>query len=191
MCDPPPLPSRPTPGELFSKHREFIYGLIHSKAQQLVRRPEFRGEAAADLAQDLICDVWARLPKYDPERAELTTFLFRVIERECADLVAKASAAKRSARKREALLETCVDARCRGAHRGIHARDDQRDADLRLDVGAVLELLSPHLQERCRQLLLQSPARLSKSRGIPIGAIRDDIARIRKHFEERGLGVYV
>jgi len=147
----------------------FVRLLIDVKARQLVRRPEFRGMDWRDLAQDLFADLWARAPKYDPSRALFTTFLFRVLERECADLIERAQAQKRRGRRQEMPLgDQSVKNDRKYCHRGVSAHDFRSEFECSHDVAEALKSLSPHLRARCAQLQQLSPTAVAQTLGIPL-----------------------
>lgn len=173
---------------LFDDPEGFATRLIYRYARSLIRRPEFRGTDVEDLAQDLMLDVVRRLPRYDVARAKLTTFLFRLIEREMADLVEKATAKKRRGRRREEVLngETVTSEKLR-RHRGTTSVDGREKFEREQDLAAALKGLSPHLRARCELLKEHSPSAIAEMLGIPPEAVQDDIERIRSHFVDHGL----
>jgi DNA-directed RNA polymerase specialized sigma24 family protein len=146
--------TRPVPpldrDRLFDDPQGFVPRLIRKNAIRLALRPEFRGTDPDDLAQELTCDLVKRLPSYNPLRGRLTTFLFRVLRREAADLVEKATARKRRGRRTEHPLgDLALDETDGRRHRGAVTSDPCRQFELNHDLARVAERLSPHLRRTC------------------------------------------
>ena len=58
----------------------YAAGLIRFKARQLVGQAGFTASDREDIEQKLILDLLRRLPKYNPKRAQLNTFIARVVD---------------------------------------------------------------------------------------------------------------
>ncbi len=65
--------------ELYRRHA----GFIHSMALRVLRRADL----AADVVQDVMCSLWDRPERYDPERGPLRPWLLRVAHGRAVDLV--------------------------------------------------------------------------------------------------------
>lgn len=86
----------------------YASGLIKFKAQQLSRRSGFSRTDRADLEQALRTDLLDRLPRYNPGKASLNTFIARVVDRKVASILRYHFAEKRSPARNEASLNDPV-----------------------------------------------------------------------------------
>lgn len=180
------------PHHLFDDPDGFAPRLIRKRARRLARRPEFRGSDWRDISQDLMLDVVRRLPKFNPSRARLTTFLFRLLARELVDLIAKANAKKRCGQQHERPLdEERLGHDCLRRHRSSTSSNGYTCFEFQHDLETALAALSPHLRSRWTMLLESSPTAVARKLGIPLPAVLHDIAQIRSAFEDRSLRDYL
>ena len=77
----------------------YAAGLIRFKARQLVGQAGFTASDREDIEQELILDLLRRLPKYNPKRAQLNTFIARVVEHRVATLIEAQKAGIRDYRR--------------------------------------------------------------------------------------------
>jgi RNA polymerase sigma-70 factor (ECF subfamily) len=120
--------------------------LIQFKARQLSRRPGFSRTDRGDLEQELWADLLGRLPRFDPAKASLNTFIARVVERKIASILRYHLAEMRSPGRNEASLNDPAldcDGRVVERHQTTPeaASTRQRLDDLRRDLAEVREYL--------------------------------------------------
>ena len=178
---------------------------IRIKARSMVGRMKLTKSDLPDLKQQLSMEVWRRLPKYDPSRGDLQSFLYWVVEKAAASIIEHRTAAIRDPRRVACSLEGAVpssdgkDARLATFLReteghgrlGVDHRHFVERSDMAADISAAMELLPPDLQDLCLRLQKESPSEVSRETGIPRGTVYDAIKRIRARFEEAGLQAYL
>ena len=179
--------------------------LIKYKARQLIGQAGFTASDRDDLEQELIFDVLRRLPKYNPKRAQLNTFIARVVEHKIARLIEAQKAGIRDYRRCPfSLNDRFEDEDGRSVERvdtfdqedyllrtGSQSRPTDELSALALDVAAVLETLPAELRELCRRLKAESVTEISRDTGVPRGTIYESIKKLREIFEDAGLRDYL
>ena len=95
----------------FDPHRDGIdaYAVEHirCKARQLAGQAGFSKSEREDLEQELLLDLWQRLPQYHPERGRRPTFISRIVANRIATLIEAQKAGRRDYRLRS--LNECVE----------------------------------------------------------------------------------
>ncbi len=184
---------------------EYAVQLIRYKSGQLAGKAGFRVSDRDDLEQELVFDLWRRLPRYDPARARRNTFIARVVEHKIASLIEAQKAAMRDYRRcRWSLNDRIEDADGRSLEReetidqddymlrtGTRSRPAEELRDLAIDVAALLETLPPELRELCRRLEAETVSEISSATGVPRGTLYESIRKLRKICEEAGLKEYL
>ena len=184
---------------------EYAVQLIRYKSGQLAGKAGFRVSDRDDLEQELVFDLWRRLPRYDPARARRNTFIARVVEHKIASLIEAQKAAMRDYRRcRRSLNDRTEDADGRSLEReetidqddymlriGARSRPAEELHDLAIDVAALLETLPPELRELCRRLEAETVSEISRATGVPRGTLYESIRKLRKICEEAGLKEYL
>ena len=75
-----------------------VVRIIKHKARTLVGSYGFVEDDRQDLEQDLTLDVLRRLAKFDPARAQLATFVSRLVDHRIANIIEERTAQKRDYR---------------------------------------------------------------------------------------------
>ncbi len=183
----------------------YAAGLIRFKARQLVGKAGFTASDREDIEQELTLDLLRRLPKYNPKRAQLNTFIARVVEHRLASLIEAQKAGIRDYRRCRCSLNECFeDADGRSVERvdtfdqedyllrtGGQSRPSEELNRLAIDVAAVLETLPPELRELCRRLKAETVTEISRDTGVPRGTIYESIKKLREIFKDAGLRNYL
>ena len=174
--------------------------IISHRLRKLARRMRLAELGRQDLEQDLLCDVLERLPRFDPSRGTLGTFIARVVERRIATIVRHRQAPKRDHRRNgpslndEVIDETgCLVERAEtiDCMTNRPGRSDEEHCELSLDVQAVVEKLPADLRELCLRLRSESVAEIVRTTGMPRTTVYDAIHRIRQHFKAAGMENYL
>ena len=179
--------------------------LIKYKARQLIGKAGFTASDRDDLEQELILDLLRRLPKFNPKRAQLNTFIARVVEHKIASLIEARKAGIRDYRRCPfSLNDRFEDEEGRSVERvdtfdqedyllrtGAQSRPSDELSALTIDVAAVVKTLPPELRELCRRLKAESVTEISRDTGVPRGTIYEGIKRLREIFEDAGLRDYL
>lgn len=177
---------------------EYASRLIRFKARQLARRRAFAGCEADDIAQDLWLDLHKRLPRYDPARAQLNTFIARIVERKVVSLLRYHGAAKRTRDREDCSLNDQVrdaDGRPVDRHQVMPEASStwQRLHDLERDVADIRQRLeSETLGEIVDALGRGQPvSAIAREHGVSRTTVERRIAEIREVFEDAGLRRYL
>ena len=183
----------------------YAAGLIRFKARQLVGKAGFSAWDREDIEQELTLDLLRRLPKYNPKRAQLNTFIARVVEHRLASLIEAQKAGIRDYRRCRCSLNECFeDADGRSVERvdtfdqedyllrtGGQSRPSEELSALAIDVAAVLEGLPHELRNLCRRLQAETVTEISRGTGVPRGTIYESIKKLREIFKDAGLRNYL
>ena len=174
--------------------------LIRYKARQLVRRPEFSPSDQEDLEQEMVLDLLRRLPRYDPRRAQRSTFIARIVEHKIATLIEYQRAAKRDSDRQGPSLNRdiadgeghttdaiqAVDQEAYLKRLGIEFRPQRDRTDLRLDLEDALRRLPDDLRSLCEMLRSMSVQEIAKAVGMPRPSVYDAIKRVKARLGEEG-----
>ncbi|MBU1319362.1 MAG: sigma-70 family RNA polymerase sigma factor [candidate division Zixibacteria bacterium] len=184
---------------------EYATQLVEYKVGELIGRYGFTESDRDDLVQELKLDLLRRLPKFNPARAQRSTFIDRVVNHAIATIIKARTAGLRDYRlcrcSLDDLLEDdegcsvkrmetfdCEDCQLRT---GKLSRPVVEMLELSICVQQAMEQLPPDLRELCQRLMNYTVTRISCETGIPRGTIYDLIKKIRTVFKEAGLGDYV
>lgn len=185
---------------------EYAEGLIKHKAKRLVGQAGFVRSDQEDIEQELRLDLWRRLPKFDPRKATLSTFVDRVVKHKIASIVEARQASCRDCRRcRRSLNDPLEDeAGDSPAERGdmlaedagrLRASDANRPAaervDLEHDVRALLAGLPPELRGLCRRLMKGTPTEVERETGTARGTLYESFETLRRRFEKARLKEYL
>lgn len=170
--------------------------LIRYKAWQLSRQPGFRPDERCDLEHDLLSDLLDRLPKFNPAKSQLNTFVARVVERRVASIIRFRFAEMRSPEREECSLDDLVldcDGRRVPLHQLIPDRSSvpQRLRDLERDMAEVLGRLSDLHRAIALGLVTGTINSVAIELGIPRTAVERHIEEIRDVFEDARLDEYL
>ena len=179
--------------------------LIKYKARRLIGQAGFTASDREDIEQELTLDLLRRLPKYNPKRAQLNTFIARVVEHRLASLIEAQKAGIRDYRRcRCSLNERFEDADGRSVERletfdqedyllrtGVQSRTADELSALTIDVAAVLEELPPKLRDLCWRLQAETITEISRDTCVPRGTIYESIKKLREIFKDAGLRNYL
>ena len=151
----------------------YVQSLLRIKANQLVRRPEFRRDDPDDIQHDLIAHILAQADNFDPaRRASANTFITRVGETAIAMMIRSRKRKKRAAGHRAMSLESTVfkgDGRETSMAEVVSEDDlqrrlggaaisDQDRSDIRSDLADAIKRLPPE-QRRILLHLIDSTKR--------------------------------
>jgi len=175
---------------LYDELGDYARDLIKNKARMLVGKAGFRASDLEDLEQELALDLFARLPKYNPERARRTTFMAMVVDHKLSALLDERHAQCRDWRMcRESLDEcsACEDGASRADALADASVPTSDDLALEIDLQRALETLPPDLRELWDLLLDSNINRVARQTGIPRTTIYAKRERLRKALREAGL----
>lgn len=182
-----------------------VINLIKHKAWSLIGTIGFTISDRDDLEQELALDLLKRLPKFDPDRAQLITFITRILDNKIASIIEARKSGAFDFRMHSFSLNELIED-CDGY---IIERGDEIDeydyfsrargqsltaielAELRTDISRSILDISPDLLELCHYLQMLNVTDISAATGIPRQRIYADISRLRVIFEDAGLRDYL
>ena len=184
---------------------EYARNTIRHKARQLIGKYGLTPDDDEDLQQEMALDLLVRLPKFDPGRACLSTFIARIVERKISTIIRHRTRAKRDYRCRVYSLDERIENAddCSTLHDvisqgdcdlrvGRYGRPEIERIDLRIDVSLVLAKLPPELRALARRLYTQSITEVARELRVSRSTLYETgIARLREAFEDKGLDEYL
>ena len=179
--------------------------LIHYKTQRLIGYLGLTESDREDIEQDLAVHLRQNLPKHDPKRGSVKTFINCVLDNRVRAIIKSRSCSTLDFRLHVYSLDAVVES----AEFDELARGDMLDADeyqmmlgnadrpilevveLQLDVRRVVALLPEDLQEVCRLLSRMTVAAAARELGISRPKLYEIMRRLRDVLSERGIGEYL
>lgn len=183
---------------------DYAAGRIRYHAGRLSSATGFGFVDAEDIEQDLTLDLIRRLPRFDPARAALPTFIACVV-RNCAETRReRARAEKRGGSIAHCSLHDTVPSEDNGeplllidtldASTGLWSCEDATwdvHSDIRIDVSRAVSRLPGPLATLAERLASETVLEISRSSGPSRDAIYRAIRRLREAFTEAGLDFYL
>lgn len=155
-------------------------------AARLVQRRAIHPNELQDVASELMLHFVSVQDKYNEERGEPEAFIERVFRNATISIVRKRRAWKRKAKIRS--IETLPHAVAR-----LPGIDDSwtADVDLRVDLEALIPLLTESQRETVELLKQHDTTSTAKLRGVSRRTLRDEIQRIAAVFRDHGMDLYL
>lgn len=177
-------------------NQQYAARLIKYKAQRLCHRTGFTLSDCGNIQQALWLDLIERLPRFDPQKAQLNTFIARVVERKIVSIIRHRMAEKRSPVREECSLNDPVldcDGRTVDRHQVISEASSvpQRLRELERDVADVLARMSELQRTIALGLVTGTVNSVANELGVPRSAVERHIAEMRRVFEDAGLREYL
>jgi DNA-directed RNA polymerase specialized sigma24 family protein len=150
-----------------------------------------------DLEQELMLHAHRRLSSYDPTRADLWTYVDRVLSNFLANLTKAAGAKSRGGGTftislDDPSLERGSEALAAAADNGGSRQLSWCEyIHLQQDLHRVLHSLPQHLQDCCHQLTESSVTEAARRSGRARGSIYNRMATLKRAFAAAGLDVYL
>ena len=180
--------------------------VIRHKARQLIGKYGYTRDDYEDLQQEMTLDLLCRLGKYDPEKAGLTTFVARVVDRRISTLIRHQKQEKRDYRQQVCSLDVPVENGTGEAFDmdeilsqddfdqqvGRHDFPQCERSDLKIDLAQAMAELPEDLRQLAVRLQTKTVAEIARELGVPRTRLYDKgITRLRKLFEDKGLREYL
>ena len=163
---------------------------ISCAANRLVGHFGYTEQDREDVEHDLIVDLLERLQDYNPAKAKRSTFAKDCVEHQISKMIRARGRQCRDPRRVQRIGESQdVGPRSVSADRLTDPRsqDEQRHADLRMDVAAVVARLTPQQQEICALLGEHSPYAISKKLQVTKQEVYLAVEVIREALAKAGL----
>ena len=164
---------------------DYAVRIIKHKARKLIGSKGFSKSDREDLEQEMIYDLLRRLPKYDSAKAQLNTFIARVVENRISSIIEEREAGKRDWH----LCTTSLNDRFDQGENDTVERQEVYDMDEclsqtgrfppnpfdqkqhRIDLGSAIPALPPELRSFCKRVLPESVTEIFRYTGIPHGRV--------------------
>ncbi len=187
-----------------SLNDQYIRTLILIKARSLMKSPAFRGVERDDVLRDLTLILAKRLGQFDPERAQLRTFVSRVLDSAAITLLRARQREKRSGDHGMASIERLRESQTTDPVTGS-AAVGEADAARRLgrevrspidefhlndSIREIVAALPPDLADLCRALQEDSAVSAARGLGISRRQLRNRIAELRVRFAAAGFETF-
>ena len=187
-----------------SLNDQYIRTLILIKARSLMKAPAFRGVERDDVLRDLTLILAKRLGQFDPERAQLRTFVSRVLDSAAITLLRARQREKRSGDHGMASIERLRESQTTDPVTGS-AAVGEADAARRLgrevrspidefhlndSIREIVAALPPDLADLCRALQEDSAVSTARGLGISRRQLRNRIAELRVRFAAAGFETF-
>jgi len=183
-----------------SLNDQYIRTLILIKARSLMKSPAFRGVERDDVLRDLTLILAKRLDQFDPERAQLRTFVSRVLDSAAITLLRARQREKRSGDHGIASIErlrerqttdpvtgsAAVEEADAARRLGREVRSPIDDFHLSDSIREIVAALPPDLADLCRALQADSAVATARGLGISRRQLRNRIAELRVRFAAAG-----
>jgi len=139
-----------------SLNDQYIRTLILIKARSLMKSPAFRGVERDDVLRDLTLILAKRLGQFDPERAQLRTFVSRVLDSAAITLLRARQREKRSGDHGMASIERLRESQTTDPVAGS-AAVGEADAARRLGREVRSPIEDFHLSDSIREIVQRCP----------------------------------
>jgi RNA polymerase sigma-70 factor, ECF subfamily len=179
--------------------------IIRYKARQLVGSTGFNESDIEDLEQEMMLEVFFRLPKYDSKKAKLSTFISRILEHRISTIIEERNALKRDLRLCKLSLNDEVRLKEGGTVKRIDgydieeyikrtgrlSRSLEEKLDISIDLKSLIASLPQDLRTLCERLKTKNVTEISRDTGIPRSTLYERINKLRKLLEDSGLRDYL
>ena len=177
-------------GDLF---RDWEIAIAKSQVRKFQERyPWLKGLDFDDLLQECLFHWYLHRGSYREEKgASIKTYMAKVLSNQLQLILREQQADKRKAFHEAMSLDESVGENETPFGDMLANPESPTDYAIRLDVEAVLELLTPLQKEICQLLAQEYPVkRVAEMLRKPRTTVRDEIKRIREIFSQRGLKDY-
>jgi len=178
--------------------------LIKYKAGKLVKQPGFTESDRQDLEQEMVLDLFCRLPKFDSNQAQRNTFIARSIEHKAAKIVEARKAGIRDYRLCAHSLNECIEDNDGNqiehidtinqdeyfCNTGRHSRSLKELFELSLDMREIIASMPPNYYNLCKRLQEETITEILQNLGVSRRTVYRYIKEIRKMFENMGFKNY-
>ena len=186
----------------------YAKALIECKARELIGTYDVQDADLQDIEQQLYLDLLERLPKYNPRKGKITTFMQRVVERKIANILRDLNAGKQILMQTAvslheivgldefgdavALSETIAADEHRG-RMGKRLRPPDEEMALNSELHALLKSLPDQLQRVCRLIMAgHSMTEIARREGMSRSTLYERvIGPLREAFQNAGMKNYL
>ena len=169
----------------------YVVTRVRYHARRLMRHATIHGVEVEDLEQELMLDYVSRKQAYDSEKAQWSTFVDRIINHKCANLIEAAHAQKRGSGICDLSLESWLE-----------DQDGENDVlpdpktenltgrDLHIDLAKAVQQIPPHLVLLLIDLRTLSISEISRKTQTPRSTLYGTLSKLRESLRAQGFGDY-
>jgi hypothetical protein len=184
---------------------DYVTNLIHFKARRLIGQAGYTRSDLEDIEQDLSIHIYQNLPKHDPCKGTIKTFINHILDNKIRTMVSARHTALYDVRLHAASLDEpasseyehrvpraeTIDSEDYQMNIGLINRPSYEMVELQTDVRRAVESLPMELQELCQLLQEETVMDIARRTGISRHKINELRRRIRFIFYENGLDKYL
>ena len=163
--------------------------LIRHKARQLIGKAGWTDDDRPDLEQELALDLVQRMRNFDPKKAQVTTFMARVVEHRMVTLMEARFAQCRDWRRGRVSLNDPVNDG-EDAEEWVDTLPGDPEAwqkiDRCMDIERLIASLPDEQRILCEQLKDNTMAEAARTLGLPRSTLYGRLGLIRERFVEGG-----
>ena len=170
----------------------YVVTQVRYHVRSLMRHLAIHGVEIEDLEQELMLDYLSRKQAYDPEKAQWSTFIDRILSHKCASLIEATSAQKRGSGISDLSLNAWLEDKD-GEDNALPdpATEDLTCRDLQIDLENVVQKMPPHLVLLLVDLRTFSISEISRKTKTPRGTLYGTLSELRKLLGERDFTEYL
>jgi len=184
---------------------DYAVNLIRYKTRRLIGQAGYTRSDQEDIEQDLSLHLRQQLPKYNPRKGTLKTFINTVLDNKIRAMVAARTTSQFDFRQHDFSLDETIETETGdGVSRGdaidseeylmLTGRINRKAFDtleMRIDVQCAVSLLPADLQTLCARLQERTIVDIAREDGVSRHKIDELRRRIAFLFLEHGLDEYV
>lgn len=171
---------------------QYVVNQVRYHARKLIRHPGIHGMEVEDIEQELMLDYLSRSQAYDPEKAGWKTFVDRILNHKCANIIEDAKAKKRGGGVQEVSLDAWLEGRD-GEDDELpdHVYDRTEAIHFAIDLNQVIRDLPEPLASLLVQLGIYNVSEISQRTGVPRSTLYGSINELRGRLREQGIHQYL
>lgn len=170
----------------------YVVNQVRYHARKLIRHPAIHCMEVEDVEQELMLDYLSRIQAYDPEKAGWKTFVDRILNHKCANLIEEAKAKKRGGDVQEVSLEAWLEGRD-GDDDELpdHTCDRTEAIHFAIDLNHAIRALPESLASLLIQLGIYNVSEISRRTGVPRSTLYGSVNELRSALQRRELHRYL
>lgn len=194
-------------GNNYRGFNEYAVKLVRFKAWQLAGQYGFSLSDQPDLEQHFMCVLVRSLPRHDPAKAKIETFIAAVVNTAAAEIIRTQKTGKRGHGLK--ILSLDKESEEKDSYKITPSESKRLNEDsynlltgksnftrsrhltLQIDLNRAAESLPDNLKDLCLRLLTSTVSEIARERGISRDSVYRDIKAIRNIFENIGLREYL
>ena len=162
----------------------YLVSQVRYRARKLSRHALMRSVEIEDIEQELMLDVLARKASYDPDRAQWSTFVDRVLSNKCATMISAELAKKRGGGRGCLSLDGLLsEPQCGLPEPVDEATLDPASVEIRIDLDRHVADLPASLTGLLGGLCENTMTEIARASGVPKTTLYDRLADLRARLQ--------